>query len=200
MALTTYSGTVPDPRTQTGSTLTTNMQDFIDWFVANAPEVASHVSTLVALAGTAAWSDSTTYSVNDTVYNNGHTFRCASGCTDVEPGVDSGWRTYWVQLTFGVLQESEKTASFTAEVNKYRYYINNSGGGGEVVTLPNTNLVDGDQIILFGNPSSASVTLTCDGININGSASDETALTNERVVTITYTPTFGWHASWTYNA
>lgn len=195
MSVSAYTGTLPNPRTQGASDLTTNMQAFITWFVANAPEVAGHVAELVALASVAAWSDSTTYALYDTVYGaDGHTYRCITACTDVEPGVDSGWETYWKRLTLDspVLTENAKSAGFTAETNTYLYTLTHSTT--ITITLPATGLYEGDTIE-FVNTSGVghAITFTCSGVNISGSSSDDTMMSpNNWHLTARYITTYGW--------
>lgn len=49
-----------------------------------------------------AYSGSTAYSPLDAVSNNGGAFLCSAACTGVEPGVTSGWGSYWVSMAKGI--------------------------------------------------------------------------------------------------
>jgi hypothetical protein len=47
---------------------------------------------------TGQWDSGTTYTTGEAVSNNGSSYVAISGSTDVEPGVDVGWETYWMLL------------------------------------------------------------------------------------------------------
>ena len=49
-----------------------------------------------------AYSGSAAYSPLDAVSNNGGAFLCTAECTGVEPGVTSGWGSYWVSMAKGI--------------------------------------------------------------------------------------------------
>lgn len=54
---------------------------------------------IVAWSG--AWDSGTTYAENDAVSWNGSSYVAIQASTDVEPGVDSGWESYWMVLASG---------------------------------------------------------------------------------------------------
>lgn len=47
------------------------------------------------------WSGSTTYVINDGVNNGGTSYIAIAGSTNIEPGVTSGWESYWMVLAGG---------------------------------------------------------------------------------------------------
>lgn len=62
-----------------------------------------------AIVSKGAWSSSATYAVLNTVTHNGGSFMAISPNSNKEPGVDTGWATYWVATSKGV-----KTVSIEA--------------------------------------------------------------------------------------
>lgn len=48
------------------------------------------------------YSSTALYKQLNTVFHRGGTFMCISECSNVEPGVTSGWNAYWVQTAIGV--------------------------------------------------------------------------------------------------
>lgn len=55
-----------------------------------------------AIVSKGAWSSSATYNVLNTVTHNGGTFMAIAPNSNVEPGVASGWATYWVPTALGI--------------------------------------------------------------------------------------------------
>ena len=55
-----------------------------------------------AIVSKGAWSSSATYAVLNTVTHNGGSFMAISPNSNKEPGVASGWATYWVAMSKGV--------------------------------------------------------------------------------------------------
>lgn len=67
-----------------------------------------------------AWSSATTYAVNDAVSHNGSSYVARQASTDVEPGVDAGWETYWMLLAGG---QYLKNSAFEVTINGTGYPI-----------------------------------------------------------------------------
>ena len=55
-----------------------------------------------AVVSKGAWSGSATYSVLNTVTHNGGSFMAIAENSSVEPGVTTGWESYWVRATMGI--------------------------------------------------------------------------------------------------
>lgn len=62
-----------------------------------------------AIVSKGAWSSSVNYAVLNTVKHNGGSFMAIAPNSNVEPGVTSGWATYWVSTALGI-----KAVSITA--------------------------------------------------------------------------------------
>ena len=56
----------------------------------------------VGIVNKGAWSSSTAYSPLNTVTHNSGSFMCIAANTNIEPGVTSGWATYWVSMAKGI--------------------------------------------------------------------------------------------------
>lgn len=56
----------------------------------------------VAITNKGAWSSSTNYTVLDTVTRHGGSFMCIQNNSNKEPGVASGWQSYWIAMTLGI--------------------------------------------------------------------------------------------------
>ena len=63
----------------------------------------------VAIISKGAWSSSANYVVLNTVTHNGGSFMAIAPNSNVEPGVATGWETYWVATSVGI-----KTVTITA--------------------------------------------------------------------------------------
>ena len=72
-----------------------------------------------AIINRGAYSSSAQYVQLNTVSHRGGTFMCIQACSNIEPGVSSNWRTYWVQTAIGVhsgvvtASGSDVTVTFT---------------------------------------------------------------------------------------
>lgn len=71
--------------------------------------MASFTLGQAAIANKGAWSNATTYNILNTVTHNGGTFMCIAQNSNKEPGVTSGWASYWVATAKGI-----KTVAVTA--------------------------------------------------------------------------------------
>ena len=56
----------------------------------------------VAVINKGAWSSGTAYAPLNTVTHNGGSFMAIAANTNKEPGVASGWATYWVAMAKGI--------------------------------------------------------------------------------------------------
>ena len=63
----------------------------------------------VAIVSKGAWSSSASYTALNTVTHNGGSFMAIAANSNKEPGVASGWQTYWVATSVGI-----KTVTVTA--------------------------------------------------------------------------------------
>ena len=93
----------------------------------------------VSIANKGAYSANTAYTPLDLVTNRGGSFLCKAAVTGVQPGVDSGWGAYWVNITRGlytlsITSPSEGTATVTLTL---------SDGSQESFSFATTALADG---------------------------------------------------------
>lgn len=72
--------------------------------------MASYELGQVAIVNKGAWSSATSYVLLNTVTHNGGSFMCIAANTNKEPGVASGWATYWVNMAKGI-----KTVNIVAD-------------------------------------------------------------------------------------
>lgn len=71
----------------------------------------------VAIVNKGAYSGSTSYVPLNMVTNLGGSFMCIAPCTGSEPGVTSGWNTYWVPMAKGIKTYALSVSGSTATVN-----------------------------------------------------------------------------------
>lgn len=71
--------------------------------------MASYNLGQVAIVSKGAWSSATSYVVLNTVTHNGGSFMAIAPSSNKEPGVASGWQSYWVATSVGI-----KTVTVTA--------------------------------------------------------------------------------------
>lgn len=55
-----------------------------------------------AIVGKGAWDPNVTYSPLNAVTHNGGSFMAIAENSSVEPGVTTGWASYWVRMTMGI--------------------------------------------------------------------------------------------------
>lgn len=70
-----------------------------------------------AIVSKGAYSGSTAYLPLNTVSNLGGSFMCTAPCTGIEPGVTSGWASYWVPMARGIKTYTLSVSGSTATVN-----------------------------------------------------------------------------------
>lgn len=63
------------------------------------------------------YSASTAYRPLNVVSHLGGSFMCITACTGVEPGVSSGWESYWQSTARGIQSYSVSVSGTTATVN-----------------------------------------------------------------------------------
>ena len=67
-----------------------------------------------AIVSKGAYSASTSYAALNAVSHLGGAFLCKQACTGIEPGVTSGWETYWMNITRGMKEYSVSVSDGTA--------------------------------------------------------------------------------------
>lgn len=93
----------------------------------------------VSIISKGAWSSATAYSVLDLVSHNGGTWLCSAANTNKEPGVASGWASYWVQSSKGI-----KTIAVTSpSAGTVQQVITYSDGTTTTVTYAATAIATG---------------------------------------------------------
>lgn len=70
-----------------------------------------------AIVSKGAYNASTSYKVLNTVTNRGGSYMCIAPCAGVEPGVTSGWQSYWVATARGILSWTTTVSGTTATIN-----------------------------------------------------------------------------------
>lgn len=71
--------------------------------------MATYTLGQAAIVNKGAWSSSTPYAILNTVTHSAGSFMAIKASTGIEPGVTSGWATYWVAMAKGI-----KTVTVTA--------------------------------------------------------------------------------------
>lgn len=92
----------------------------------------------VAIVNKGTYSSSVTYKQLNTVSHRGGTFMCIQDCSNIQPGVTSNWRNYWVQTAVGVY-----TASVTATGANVTITYTMSDGTTIPLTYPATAIAAG---------------------------------------------------------
>lgn len=64
--------------------------------------MASYELGQAAIVNKGAWNSSASYVLLNTVTHNGGSFMCIAENSNKEPGVASGWATYWVNMAKGI--------------------------------------------------------------------------------------------------
>lgn len=79
--------------------------------------MASYNLGQVAVVSKGAYNSGTAYILLNVVSHLGGSFLCKQNCTGVEPGVTSGWETYWMPMASGIKTYSITDNNGTATVN-----------------------------------------------------------------------------------
>ena len=120
----------------------------------------------VAIVNKGAWIDSVTYAALNTVTHNGGSFMAIASNSNVQPGVTSGWATYWVPMAKGI-----KTIDVVAV---------DSSTAHAVITLSDGTTVTGSN---FGTAAIAAGSITDTEITSSGiSKIADGSVTNSKVV------------------
>ena len=64
--------------------------------------MATYTLGQAAIVNRGAYSSTATYKLLNTVSHRGGTFMCIAECSNIQPGVSTNWRNYWVQTAIGV--------------------------------------------------------------------------------------------------
>ena len=70
-----------------------------------------------AIVSKGAYNANTSYKVLNTVTHLGGSYMCIAPCAGVEPGVASGWQSYWIATTRGILSWTTTVSGTTATIN-----------------------------------------------------------------------------------
>lgn len=71
----------------------------------------------VAIVSKGAWSSSANYAPLNTVTHNGGSFMAIAANSNKEPGVASGWATYWIAMAKGLKTISVTVSGSTATIS-----------------------------------------------------------------------------------
>lgn len=71
----------------------------------------------VAIVSKGAWSSSVNYAPLNTVTHNGGSFMAIAANSNKEPGVASGWATYWIAMAKGLKTISVTVSGTTATIS-----------------------------------------------------------------------------------
>lgn len=71
-----------------------------------------------AIVNKGAWNSSASYVLLNTVTHNGGSFMCIAENSNKEPGVASGWATYWVNMAKGI-----KTVNIVADTTSTAHAV-----------------------------------------------------------------------------
>ena len=80
--------------------------------------MASYELGQAAIVNKGAWSGSVSYTLLNTVTHNGGSFMCIAENSNKEPGVASGWATYWVNMAKGI-----KTVNIVADTTSTAHAV-----------------------------------------------------------------------------
>jgi len=93
----------------------------------------------VSIISKGAWSSATAYKKLDMVSHNGGSWLCAAANTNKEPGVASGWASYWVQAAKGI----KTIAVSSPSTGTVKQVITYSDGTTAEVTYPASAIAAG---------------------------------------------------------
>lgn len=96
----------------------------------------------VAIVNKGAWASGTTYAVLNTVTLNGGSFMCIAANSNVQPGVTSGWASYWVAMSRGI-----KTVDIVADTTTTAHAVFTLSDGSTVTgTTFNTSGIPDNSV------------------------------------------------------
>lgn len=93
----------------------------------------------VSISNKGAYSSSANYAPLDLVTNKGGSFLCKEAVSNVEPGVSSGWATYWVNITKGI----QSIALSSPSTGTARLVVTLSDGSTETLDFSTTAIAAG---------------------------------------------------------
>lgn len=80
--------------------------------------MASYELGQAAIVNKGAWSSSVSYVLLNTVTHNGGSFMCIAENSNKEPGVSTGWESYWVNMAKGI-----KTVNIVADTTSTAHAV-----------------------------------------------------------------------------
>ena len=98
----------------------------------------------VAIVNKGAWSSSANYAPLNTVTHNGGSFMAIQANSNKEPGVASGWGSYWVAMSRGI-----KTINIVGDTSTTAH---------AVITLSDGSTVTGTTFSTYGIPDNSITT------------------------------------------
>ena len=78
--------------------------------------MASYNLGQIIIVSKGAWSSSATYALLNTVTHSGGTFMAIAANSNIEPGVTSGWESYWMPTARGIQDVTITASGSTATV------------------------------------------------------------------------------------
>ena len=102
--------------------------------------MASYELGQAAIVNKGAWNSGTNYVILNTVTHNGGSFMCIAENSNKEPGVSSGWATYWVNMAKGI-----KTVNIVADTTSTAHAVFTLSDGSTVTgtTFTTSPVADG---------------------------------------------------------
>lgn len=76
--------------------------------------MAQYTLGQAAIVSRGAWNSSTSYAILNTVTHNSGSFMATAPSSGVEPGVSSGWESYWIATARGIRSVAVTAVSSTA--------------------------------------------------------------------------------------
>ena len=140
--------------------------------------MATYTLGQVAIISKGAWSASVNYAPLNTVTHNGGSFMAIAANSNKEPGVTSGWETYWVAMSRGI-----KAIDIVGETTTTAH---------AVITLSDGTTVTGTSFSTYGIPDD---TITSDmlksGVVTAAKLGTDIFPSNVGIKIGPYTPTYG---------
>jgi len=112
--------------------------------------MSTYVLGQAAIVSKGAWSDSENYAILNTVTHRGGSFMAIAASSDIEPGVDAGWASYWVSMAKGIANVTvtaldSSTAQVTVTLSDGTSIVGGTYGTAAVAAggIGTTELADG---------------------------------------------------------
>lgn len=102
--------------------------------------MASYDLGQAAIVSKGAWNSATSYVILNTVTHNGGSFMAIAASTNREPGVSTGWESYWVNMAKGI-----KTVNIVADTTSTAHAVFTLSDGSTVTgtTFTTSPVADG---------------------------------------------------------